>query len=282
MTKIVSVIVPCYNVFDTIGETLASVYKQSYSNWELILVNDASTDQTSTVLAEAENGRYQEKIRIVDHNVNCGLGATRNTALKIARGDYIAFLDGDDLWDENYLKSGVELLDRVDAQVSMVYSKIKPFGEFSNRSDSSEHSPSGRFKGHFAMQLYCYCFFIPSAVIIRRQVYEEVGGFREDRSMEGMEDHDYWLRCLDAAFSFEANTSTACHYRRHAESMTLKEQKVSYAWKRVRHRHSLLSISCVPLYLRIAYVCTAYFRLMEAYLKMGLRKIRNSFVFSLF
>ena len=101
MEKLVSVITPAYNASEYIGETIESVLNQSYTNWEMLIVDDCSKDNTVEIVS-----KYSEKdnrIKLLKHTENQGVAATRNTALKEAKGDYIAFLDSDDMWHSEKL-----------------------------------------------------------------------------------------------------------------------------------------------------------------------------------
>ncbi len=101
MSKKVSVITPAYNASEYIVETIESVLNQSYTNWEMLIVEDCSTDNTVEIV-----NKYCEKdsrIKLIKHTENQGVSAARNTALKQADGEYIAFLDSDDMWHSEKL-----------------------------------------------------------------------------------------------------------------------------------------------------------------------------------
>lgn len=101
MEKLVSVITPAYNASEYIGETIKSVLDQSYTNWEMLIVDDCSSDNTREIVRG-----YLEKdsrIKLIEHSENGGVSAARNTALKEAKGDYVAFLDSDDMWHKEKL-----------------------------------------------------------------------------------------------------------------------------------------------------------------------------------
>ena len=99
--NLVSVIMPAFNVEQYIAESVESVKKQSYQNWELIIINDGSTDDTRA-LAEKYSSNDQ-RIRCISKE-NEGVAVARNTGLAQAKGSYIAFLDADDLWHEDFLE----------------------------------------------------------------------------------------------------------------------------------------------------------------------------------
>lgn len=98
---LVSVIVPAYNAADYLDECIESVQRQSYSNWEMVIVDDCSIDDTYKIAEEY--AEEDKRIKLIRHKENQGVAAARNTALKAATGDYVAFLDSDDLWEKNKL-----------------------------------------------------------------------------------------------------------------------------------------------------------------------------------
>ena len=96
---IFSIIIPCFNVENTIKKTLDSVFSQSIKTYEVIAINDGSTDRTLNILRSYQTN---DILRIINQE-NLGLGAARNTGIRNARGKYISFLDADDLWTSNHL-----------------------------------------------------------------------------------------------------------------------------------------------------------------------------------
>src|SRR5690242_19257363 len=105
---LVSVITPAYDAARFIGETIASVLAQTYRRWEMIIVDDCSKDGTAAVVAAAARG--DDRVKFVRSEVNRGPGPTRNEALRLARGRYLAFLDSDDLWDVDKLEKQVAFM----------------------------------------------------------------------------------------------------------------------------------------------------------------------------
>ncbi len=98
---IVSILMPAYNSAAFVEESIKSVLRQSHKEWELLIIDDGSTDQTPEIIAQWS--RNDSRIRPIYHNVNKGSAAARNAAIEIASGRYIAFLDSDDLWHEQKL-----------------------------------------------------------------------------------------------------------------------------------------------------------------------------------
>lgn len=104
----VSIIVPCYNSEKYIGETVRSVQNQTYQNWEMIIVDDASTDETVAIIEKIAS--IDNRIKVIKLIKNSGTGIARNTALEFVNGKYISFLDADDLWKPEKLETQVNFL----------------------------------------------------------------------------------------------------------------------------------------------------------------------------
>lgn len=116
MSGLVSIIMPCYNGEKTISKSIKSILNQTYSNFELIIVNDDSNDKTSEVLREFTSQNI--KLIVQNNKFNLGVAKSRNKAIKVASGDFIAFCDSDDFWEKNKLANQVKLLERYDVVCS--------------------------------------------------------------------------------------------------------------------------------------------------------------------
>jgi glycosyltransferase involved in cell wall biosynthesis len=128
--KLVSVIVPFFNSERFIQETIASVFAQTYDRWELLLVDDGSTDRSQTIAKNFER-EYPDRIRYLHHadRQNRGCSASRNLGIDNARGEYIAFLDADDVWLPDKLSRQVDILESQPA-AAMVYGKYLVWHNF--------------------------------------------------------------------------------------------------------------------------------------------------------
>lgn len=114
--ELCSMIMPVYNSEKYIAEAIESVIKQTYKNWEIIVVNDASTDDTEKIIKS-----YQEKdkrIKLISLPKNQGAANARNTAIQNAKGKYIAFLDADDYWEKEKLQEQIQILQNSNADIS--------------------------------------------------------------------------------------------------------------------------------------------------------------------
>lgn len=129
---LVSIITPLYNNDQFIEECVHSVIRQSYSNWEMIIVDDCSSDNSYKVALQLACG--DSRIKVYRLDVNSGAGVARNLAIEQARGSFIAFLDSDDIWHEEKLKIQVEFMLRLNICFSHTsYGYILPNGSFSSK-----------------------------------------------------------------------------------------------------------------------------------------------------
>ena len=109
ITGLVSIITPCYNSAAYIKETIDSVRRQTYNNWEMIIVDDCSTDNSVEIIES--HIKEDARIRLVIRGKNSGVAAARNDAMKLARGQYVAFLDSDDEWMEEKLEKQIQFME---------------------------------------------------------------------------------------------------------------------------------------------------------------------------
>lgn len=115
-TPLVSIVVPVYNSEKFIAETIASVQAQTYTNWELLLVNDVSTDSSVEIIKQLQQN--DKRIRLFNNRKNSGAGPSRNRGIKEAKGQYLAFLDADDLWVNTKLTKQVRFMQQKDCAFS--------------------------------------------------------------------------------------------------------------------------------------------------------------------
>ncbi|MCR5546946.1 MAG: glycosyltransferase, partial [Lachnospiraceae bacterium] len=110
---LVSIITPLYNGKNYIVSTMESVIDQTYENWEMIIVDDGSTDGSKELVEEFLSNRKESRIKLFENPSNLGISATRNSGLEKAKGQYICFLDSDDLWDQNKIEKELSFLQEV-------------------------------------------------------------------------------------------------------------------------------------------------------------------------
>ncbi len=182
MKPLVSVIIPTYNRARFLKEALASVLAQTYRPLEIIVVDDGSTDETPKVVS-----RFPVRYVRTPHR---GVAAARNRGLNKARGALIAFLDSDDLWLPRKIEVQVSFFERQPEAVAVQTEEVWLRGGKRVNPKKRHRKPSGHFFDR-ALEL---CLISPSAVMLRREVLEEIGGF--DESFPVCEDYELWLRLL--------------------------------------------------------------------------------------
>lgn len=181
----VSVIIPTFNRARTLPRALESVLAQTYRDFELLVVDDASTDQTEALV----RARADSRIRYLRQETNRGVAAARNRGLAQARAPLIAFLDSDDLWAPQKLARQVALFARSPLRVGLVYTGVETMDEHGLRSIDLPRLRGDAFP---ALLRGNAIHGGGSNVMIRREAYEVVGGF--DETLPAIEDYEYWLR----------------------------------------------------------------------------------------
>lgn len=211
-TPAVSVIVPAYNVARFIGETLDSVFAQTFTDYEVIVVNDGSpdTEQLETVLAP-----YADRIRYIKQE-NRGLSGARNTGVREARADLVALLDSDDAWEPNYLAIQVEIMRR-DPTIDVLYPDAYIFGEGVRPGEKFTDKSASEGAVTFESLVQQKCNVMVSATA-RRSALTNVGLF--DETLRSSEDFDMWLRIVKAGGRIAYHDQPLARYRRRPDSLS--------------------------------------------------------------
>jgi len=229
----VSIIIPFYNTPEQfIREAIESVFVQSYENWEILLVDDGSkTGCTETAKHYAQS--YPDKIRYLEHteHQNRGASATRNLGIRNAKGDYIAFLDSDDVWLPQKLEQQLSIM-QTNPKPAMVYGKTLYWWSWSKNCEMPFHdriqehgiTPNVLIDPPLLLKLFLKGkTAIPptSSVIVRREIIERIKGFEEKIRGDTQNPYDdqafYSKLCLE----FPVFVSSECwdKYRQHSESL---------------------------------------------------------------
>lgn len=250
----VSVIIPTYRRSHLVGQAIESVLAQSYTDYEVIVVNDGSTDKTAEVLA-----RFGNKISVV-HQRNKGLSAARNAGIRIAQGRYIAFLDDDDLWLPHKLEKQIACLE-AHPKIGLVYSDMFCFNENGMLPNTWAKANPGP-QVPLLWTLFVRNFIPVPTVVIRRECLDAVGLF--DETLTSCEDYDMWLRIIPKWQVHSINEPLA-HYRQSPDSMQNNEERMFVNWLRVKekafHSHpelQKLPLMCLDLCFFKGYLSLAY------------------------
>ncbi len=230
MSSLVTVIIPVYNCAAYIAEAVDSALSQDDVATEIIVVNDGSTDNTLDVLA-----RFRDRIHVIDQK-NAGPPAARNAGLAAARGDYIAFLDADDVWIQGKLAAQVRHLDQ-HADVGTVFTHwhvwtAEPDGSFARRPEIESRRVSDEIdvanSGWLYNRLLFDCELLTTTVMLRGSMVRQLGGF--DLSLFNGDDYDYWLRASRAG-KVTKLASVGALYRILPNSVSRKPRDINFEYE---------------------------------------------------
>lgn len=211
MSTQISVLIPCLNCSSFLQASLRSVREQSLPPMEVLLVDDGSSDDSAQRAKELMDGA-SFPMHIIRQE-NRGLGAARNAGIQQVRGEWIALLDADDIWSADKLERMHEVLKGGDMDV-VHHSMRAQGGGWNRRATSVQQMEDVLLRGHAP---------IPSASLIRTAVFQEVGGFSEDRAHHGAEDLHLWIRLLSRGKRFVSVDEFLGHYRSGGMSSRLDE-----------------------------------------------------------
>ena len=252
----VSVIIPCYNQGSTLDETVASVLQQTYDDFEIIIVNDGSTDQeTNTLLAEYD----KPQTRVITTS-NQGLAAARNNGISAATGAYILPLDADDTIAPEYMEKAVPFLDN-NPDIGIVYSRARFFGAEEHEWSLPEFTIENML---FDNIIFCSAFF-------RRQDWESVGGY-DQGMIYGWEDYEFWLSLIEKGRQVFRIPEILFHYRVASDSMvrTKSPEHRLEMFARIYRRHQQLFSDNIEVWLKTIQEVKSPYLGSKLYLDMGL------------
>lgn len=219
LNQLVSVIIPTYNSAPYISEAIDSVLGQSYSDYEIIVIDDGSTDNTGELL---NNYSHNPKVSVIRLDVNSGVSAARNAGLNIARGDIIALLDADDIWLPEKLNKQVQALKEapesgwIYCNGSVVDQNLKKMYFFTERWNQT----GGMIYADILLKSLC----VPvSSVIIKREVFDHCGFF--DPELKAVEDLDLFLR-IARKYKCAYLKEPLFNYRVHNDNLSRKEDRM--------------------------------------------------------
>jgi len=211
-TPKVSVIIPAYDIAPFVKETLDSVFAQTYNNFEVILVNDGSED---TKDLETALESYFDRIVYAEQE-NLGASRARNTAICLSNGEYLAFLDGDDIWLPDFLLSQVEFLEK--NNLDMVYCDAELFGE--PLFEGERYTKTSPSIGAVTTEtlISAACNVITSGTVLRKEWVERFNMF--DTELSRMQDFDLWYRLAKNGARVAYQTDVLVRYRVRLNSLS--------------------------------------------------------------
>lgn len=233
MNDLVSIIMPNYNGEKYLKETIDSVLAQTYTNWELLFVDDCSTDNSVEIVRSYKD----ERIKIFQNEVNSGAAISRNTALEAASGKYIAFLDSDDLWAETKLSQHLDFMKKENISFSftsyfVLNDKNEVVTEFIPKKDRYDYK-----------SILKHCSIGCSTVIYDSEAL--VGVYMPTEAIK-REDFACWLQILKKGANGVCLHESLTSYRVHSKSVSSNKTKmIKYQWNVYRRVEKLSWIKSV-------------------------------------
>jgi glycosyltransferase involved in cell wall biosynthesis len=190
MTK-VSIILPVYNGEKYLSETIDSIIEQTFADWEIVAVNDGSTDNSHSILQQYKSN-LGSKIKIIDQE-NSGVSVARNVAIDNSESEYLAFIDADDMWLPEKLEKQIKILDN-NPDVALVYSDLLDLIE--NKTTRRKQILKRKLqRGYIFEPLFYFNFIALSSVVLRKEMIEKYGNFDSDYKI--IQDYDLFLRIAE-------------------------------------------------------------------------------------
>jgi glycosyltransferase involved in cell wall biosynthesis len=180
----VSVLIPTYNRAGVLKRAIDSVLSQTYEELECIVIDDASTDETSRLLKSYSD----QRLKVVKHEKNWGVSKARNSGFEVSKGEWVALLDSDDEWLPERLERQLAFA-KERPEIPLIHGEELWVRNGKRVNPKKIHQKSG---GNIFKRCLHLCLISPSATIMKRSLYEEMGGFREDYPV--CEDYELWLR----------------------------------------------------------------------------------------
>lgn len=231
---LVSIVIPAFNAERYLADAVDSVLAQDYPRLDIIVIDDGSTDATASIVAG-----FGTHVRLISQ-ANRGCAAARNAGVRAARGDYIAFLDADDVWWPHKIRLQVDAL--AASGLPMAYSRFivwtpdatgtfPPPEQMFGMTHHPALSDCALVSGNIYPQLLLDCIVWTSTVLLEKSLLETAGPF--DESLVIGEDYDLWLRLSHLTVMLGMEQPTAL-YRQHAQSITREVHAVNYEYLVIR------------------------------------------------
>jgi glycosyltransferase involved in cell wall biosynthesis len=217
---LVSVVIPTYNHANYLGRALQSVFDQSYTNWEAIVIDNHSTDKTDEVMASIADQRI---IYLKIHN-NGVIAASRNLGIRTAKAEWIAFLDSDDWWTADKLQV---CFDSINDKVDLIYHDLEIVTD-KHRPFSRKIIKSRQVRTPVLIDLLLKGnAIVNSSVVVRKSVLQQIGGINESMEMIASEDYNTWLYTAQLTEQFVYLPRSLGYYLIHNHSISQKEMSES-------------------------------------------------------
>ncbi|MCK8083867.1 glycosyltransferase family A protein [Vibrio sp. 1CM24A] len=256
---LISVVIPTHNRSIMLDRAINSVLTQTYENLEVIVVDDASTDDTENLVSSYQDSRVSY-IKIKNSK---GANFARNTGVRSSNGEYVAFLDDDDIWFPNKLFLQVEML-KNNSNLGLVYTGIEVVTE----GEDIRYSIKPKFNGDISkIILTDNCIGTTSTVVLSRKVFEKAGGF--DENLPQLQDYDLWIRIAQICeVGFISDDLIYYYVHQSISQLTSSADKNKSAIEYIDKKHAHL-INDLPLKLQRKRFCQRYNAMGKRLMKSG-------------
>jgi glycosyltransferase involved in cell wall biosynthesis len=254
----VSVIVPAHDSADVLPQSLGSVLAQTYGDWEAIVCDDASSDDTAERAAA-----FGERVRVIRSEVNRGPAGARNVALRHATGELVAFLDADDWWEPEFLERQVARYDAESARPGPPVGIVAADARIHAGDGVLPHTYLDQFRAvePLTLERVLRRDVIYVSCLVPRAAGELVGWF--DEELFGTEDHGLWIKILERGYRAVLTREPLCHYRWSAGSVSSDVARQGHNNQRT-YRLAIARGRLTPRQRRIARAELRYNRALEA------------------
>lgn len=225
--SLISVILPTYNRANVISRSISSILNQTYGNFELIIVDDGSTDDTEKII----NSFKDERIQYISHETNKGVASALNTGINLCKGDYISFQGSDDEWRSEKLEKEIKIFENSNSTLGVVYSGLylfykdkKIYFPYSDQIVKEGCIHDELIKGNFVHALS----------LIRRSCFKKVGNF--DENLPALEDWELYLR-ISKYYKFKFIKEPLVLHYLSTDSLTLKLHVQIKATEKIIEKH---------------------------------------------
>ena len=273
---LVSIVMPSYNSGLYIKKAIDSVLKQTYSHWELIIIDNFSSDNTLEIAKS-----YQcDKIKIFKINNQGVIAKSRNLGIQNSSGTLVAFLDSDDWWKYNKLSESVK---HIQSGKDFVYHPLKIVNK-SNRLMISKSTFTMGFDKDIFSKLIEFGNFIPnSSVVVKKHFLEAVSYISEDQNLIAAEDYDCWLKIAKITNNFYCINNTLGFYFYNGKGANSLERKIrnleylkiKYINKHIAIKNNIMPVWVIYFELRFNYIQRNYIKSEELIKELIKRKVSN-------
>lgn len=235
---LISVIMGVYNCAETLSEAIDSILSQTYNNWELIICDDGSTDNTVEVVHSYVE-KFPEKVFLLRNDHNIGLNATLNKCLAVARGEYVARMDGDDISKADRFEKEINVLLK-NPRFSIVSSNMDLFDE------NGVWGKTNKIEFPIGRDFLLGTPFCHAPCLVKREAYDAVNGYTVSKELLRVEDYHLWIKMYAAGYI--GMNIKECLYMMRDDRNAQHRRKFKYRINECRVKFLAIKLLHLPLY----------------------------------